>query len=129
MNARMQWVRDHDAGKLLIIGLATIPVFLLVILASDNRLFAVVALAGMACWGVGGYWLGNWKWLLIPLVAILVEIVCAIPVSLATPTAGETPVSIVLESWFWAGLPALIGAGAGYGIKRWSVGATSAPQG
>lgn len=127
MNTTLQWVREHDSGKLLVIGLAAIPVILLAILASNGQLFELVVVGGMICCGVGAYWLGNWKWILIPLVAMLAEIVIAIPFSLLDPNAVETPVSIVLESWFWAGVPAFIGAGVGYLIRRGSA-AAAAPK-
>lgn len=129
MNASMQWVRDHDSGKLLMVGLVAIPVLFLAIFGPGDSSGILALLAGVGFCGVGGYWLGNWKWILIPLVVMLVEIVIAIPLSLADPNAMETPISIILEAPFWTGIPALIGAGAGYGMKRWSVASTSAPKG
>ena len=51
---------------------------------------------------------------------MLVEIVCAIPAVMRDPSAGETPISSVLEAPIWTGLPALIGASAGYLFKRGS---------
>jgi hypothetical protein len=113
------WVNQHDAVKLLLITLVMIPVMGLAI-ATSNGLepFVYIVLAGMALCGAAAYWLGNWKWILIPVLAMLVEIAWAIPAVLRDPDAMETPLSIVLESPFWSGLPALIGAGVGYLIKR-----------
>jgi hypothetical protein len=45
---------------------------------------------------------------------MLVFIVLAIPMVIQDPGTGETPFSIVLESPFWAGMPALTGALFGY---------------
>lgn len=118
MNATMQWVRQHDSGKLLLIALAVIPVILLAIFGPGAASYSLALLAGMALCGVGGYWLGSWKWILIPLVVMLAEILIAIPLSLNDPNPVETPISIILEAPFWTGIPALIGAGVGYGIKR-----------
>jgi hypothetical protein len=64
------------------------------------------------------YWLGNWKWIFIPLLTMLVEIACAVPAVMRAPQGGETPISIVLEAPFWTGIPALIGAGTGYLFKK-----------
>ena len=53
-----------------------------------------------------------------PFLAMLVELAWAIPASLRYPHAIETPLSLVLEAPFWTGIPACIGAGVGYPIKR-----------
>lgn len=115
----VQWVNRHDSVKLILITLAMFPVMRVAIAAAnDLDPFFWVVLAGMALCAAAAYWLGNWKWLLIPLLAMLMEIVCAIPISLRDPNAMETPLSIVLEAPFWTGIPTLIGAGIGYLIKR-----------
>jgi hypothetical protein len=56
-------------------------------------------------------------WFLVPLVVIGVEVVIGIPTTRLDPTAGETPISVVLEAPFWTGMPALFGALVG-GIVR-----------
>jgi hypothetical protein len=117
MNAVAMWANRHDYAKLILITLAMIPVMLVVVATADDLSWFLV-LAGMALCAVAAYWLGNWKWILIPVLAMLVEIVCAVPAVMRDPNAGETPISIVLEAPFWTGLPALIGAGVGYLIKR-----------
>jgi hypothetical protein len=117
MNRIATWANRHDYTKLIVITLAMIPVMLLVVATADD-LSLFLVLAGVALCGVAAYWLGNWKWILIPVLAMLVEIVCAVPAVMRDPNAGETPISIVLEAPFWTGLPALIGAGAGYLFKR-----------
>lgn len=124
MNATVQWVRQHDSGKLLLIALVAIPVLLLAIFGPGASSYSLALLAGLVFCGVGGYWLGNWKWILIPLVVMLVEILIAIPLTLVDPNAGESPISVILEAPFWTGIPALLGAGVGYGIKRGVVAAT-----
>ncbi|NTU84751.1 MAG: hypothetical protein HGA45_36205 [Chloroflexales bacterium] len=124
MNRTAVWVNTHDSGKLLLIALAAIPVLLLAIFGPGASSASLALLVGMALCGVGAYWLGNWKWILIPLVVMLVEILIAIPLSLADPNPGETPISVILEAPFWTGIPALIGAGVGYGIKRGVAAAT-----
>jgi hypothetical protein len=117
MNRVAMWVNHHDYAKLMLITLAMIPVMLLAVATADDLSWFLV-LAGMALCAVAAYWLGNWKWLLIPVLAMLVEIICAVPAVMRDPNTGETPVSIVLEAPFWTGLPALIGAGVGYLFRR-----------
>lgn len=113
------WVNRHDSVKLMLITLAMIPsMFVAVSSSNDPDPMLFIRLAGVTFCGVAAYWLGNWKWILIPVLAMLVEIAWAIPASLGDPNAMETPLSIVLEAPFWTGIPALIGAGVGYIIKR-----------
>jgi hypothetical protein len=125
MNTVAMWTNRHDYAKLILITLVMIPVMLVAVAAASPDvfgsvvspdLFGPVVLAGMALCAVAAYWLGNWKWIFIPLLAMLVEIVLAVPVSLRDPNAGETPISIVLEAPFWTGIPTFIGAGVGYVI-------------
>lgn len=118
MNASMQWARQHDAGKLLLIALAMVPVLLVFFLGTGPESARVALLGGLAICGCGAYWLGNGKWALIPLVVMLLGIVVAIPVSLADPSLGESPLSIILEAPIWTGIPALMGAAAGHVIRR-----------
>jgi hypothetical protein len=56
--------------------------------------------------GLAAYWLGNWKWIFIPVFAMLVEIACAVPIVMQDRSAPETSISIVLEAPFWTGAPA-----------------------
>jgi len=119
MDAIVVWINRHDTVKLILIMLVMLPVMGWGITTSDGlEPFIYILLIGMALCGVAAYWLGNWKWCLIPLLAMLVEIAWAIPAALRDPNALETPVSIILEAPFWSGLPAFIGAGVGYLIKR-----------
>lgn len=114
-----RWVNYHDSVKLILITLAMVPAMLMIVPNSDNSsLFPAFVLVGVAFCGIVAYWLGNWKWICIPLIAMLVEIAVAVPIALRDPQALETPMSIVLEAPFWTGLPALLGAGIGYAIKR-----------
>jgi hypothetical protein len=85
-------------------------------LLGPREMFAVIAGLGVAVSAIGGYWLGA-RWFLVPLVAMGVEIVIGVPATLLDPSAGETPISVVLEAPFWTGLPALVGAVVG-GIVR-----------
>ena len=121
------WAKGHDYAKLILITLVMLPVMFVAVAAASPDLFSStvspdlfgpVVLAGMALCGVAAFWLGNWKWILIPLLAMLVEIAFAVPVTLRVPNAGETPISVVLEAPFWAGIPTLIGAGVGYLCRR-----------
>lgn len=116
---RASYWRRNDGAKLLVIGLAMLLGMPVLIAAANgpNTFLAALAL-GLAACGLAGYWLGSWKWIFIPLLAMLAEIIFAIPLSLLDPQPVETPISIVLEAPFWTGLPALIGAGAGYLIRR-----------
>lgn len=120
---RALWVNQRDTVKLILVTLVMIPFMLVAVsvagtTADNDLLFPVVGLIGMAICAGAAYWLGNWKWILIPVLAMLVEIAVAIPAVIREPTGGETPISIVLEAPFWTGLPALVGAGIGYLIKR-----------
>lgn len=116
-----EWTHDHDSRKLIVIGLVMVPLMLAAI-SSDDMLVAIMLLGIVLC-GYAAYWLGNWKWIFIPVLAMLVEIVCAIPLVMRNQSGGETPISIVLEAPFWTGLPTLIGAGVGYAVKRGQGGA------
>ena len=119
MDSLTRWINRHDGLKLALLVLAMVPVMLVAIGASDNLdPLMGIWLLGVALCAAGGYWLGNWKWVLIPLLAMLVEIALAIPASLRDPNALETPLSIVLEAPFWTGIPALLGAAIGYGLSR-----------
>lgn len=119
MKVFVSWVNRHDSLKLFLITLVMIPYMRLVMTASgDLDPFCFAVFGGVTLCGVASYWLGNWKWILIPFLAILVEIAWAIPASLSDPNAMETPLSIVLEAPFWTGMPTLIGSGVGYLIKR-----------
>lgn len=114
-----QWARQHDSAKLALVALAFLLVMPLLIASGNSQNTAIVGLIlGLCLCGVAGYWVGNWKWIVIPLLAMLAEIVYAIPLTMQDPGGIESPVSVVLEAPFWTGLPALIGAGAGYLIRR-----------
>jgi hypothetical protein len=114
MNEAAQWANHHDWVKLGLFALLMFPVFFVAGVASGTPLFWVTVLLGVALCGVFAYWVGNPRWLFIPLLAMLVFIALAIPMVTQDPGTGETPFSIVLESPFWAGMPALIGAVVGY---------------
>lgn len=86
------------------------------VLLGPPDMFLVIAGLGMAVSAIGGYWLGA-RWFLVPLVVMGVEIVIGVPTTLLDPTAGETPISVVLEAPSWTGLPAFDGALVG-GIVR-----------
>lgn len=114
-----KWSDRYDVVKLLYFTLALIPMMMLGIKVSDGlELFSLLALVGVVLCGVVAYWLGNWKWLFIPLLTMAVEIACAIPVALQDPHPLETPISIIAEAPFWTGLPALLGASVGYVLRR-----------
>jgi hypothetical protein len=83
------------------------------------ELFFFVLAIGIAFSGVAGFWLGA-RWLLVPLIAMGVEILIAAPATLVDPSAGETPISVVLEAPFWTGIPAFVGALVG-GISRLAI--------
>lgn len=117
VNSVVAWVNRHDVAKLLLITIAAVPVILLTVLGPSG-VFLVVLLAAPALWGVGGYWVGNRTWLFIPLGAMAVEIAIAIPLTLADPQAGETPLSVILEAPFWTGAPALVAAWVGHRMRR-----------
>jgi hypothetical protein len=119
MNTITMWANRHDYAKLILITLAMM-FFMLLVLASllANMDCMPLLLAGMGFCFVAGYWLGNWKWILIPLLAMLMEIAVFVPVVMRDPSGGETPISVVVEAPFWTGLPALIGASTGYLKKR-----------
>jgi hypothetical protein len=119
MQTVTMWANHHDYAKLILITLAMM-LFMLIVLASllANCAGMPLLLAGMVLCGYAGYWLGNWKWILIPLLAILMEIAVFVPVVMRDPSGGETPISVVVEAPFWTGLPALIGASTGYLKKR-----------
>ena len=118
MNAVAHWANQHDWAKLLLMSLALVVIMILVQAVGENVLVLALMLSGIALCGVVAYWLGNRKWILIPLLAMLVFIILAVPAVMIFPGSGETPFSMVIESPFWAGLPALIGAGAGMGIHK-----------
>lgn len=116
MNEAVRWANSHDWVKLGLFTLLMFPVMLLAGVAGGTPLFWTVVVVGVLLCGAFAYWIGNPRWLFIPLLAILVFIALAVPMVLQEPGAGETPFSIVLESPFWAGLPALTGAVFGYVI-------------
>jgi hypothetical protein len=117
MASVIAWVNGHDPAKLLIIAIGTVPMILVAISGSD-AIVLVLLLAAAAIWGGGGYWVGNRTWLLIPLVAMAVEIAIAIPFTLADSHAEETPLSVIVEAPFWTGIPALLAAWVGQRLKR-----------
>jgi hypothetical protein len=79
------------------------------VLLGPPDMFLFVLAAGMGLSAIAGYWVGA-RWFLVPLVAMGVEIIIAVPATLLAPTGGETPISVVLEAPFWTGLPAFVGA-------------------
>jgi hypothetical protein len=95
-------------AKLLTVAALSALVVAGVLLATPDTFFFVLAL-GIAFSAVCGYWLGA-RWFLVPLVAMVVEIAIAVPLTLFNPSGGETPISVVLEAPFWTGVPALVGA-------------------
>lgn len=116
--------------KILVIAALMAPVMLWVLLTNGRAvpfvppevlslLFLPVAAYGFGVCALGGYWLGGRvRWLLVPLLAMGIELAFAIPMTLADPTGGETPFSVVLEAPFWTGAPALVGAMLG-AAARW----------
>jgi hypothetical protein len=102
------------AKLLTIAGLSALPIAGVLLAPPDMFLFVLAV--GMGLSAVAGYWLSA-RWFLVPLVAMGVEIIIAVPATLLAPTGGETPISVVLEAPFWTGLPAFVGALFG-GIVR-----------
>ena len=64
------------------------------------------------------YWLGNWKWILIPLLAVLAAFAIMAPAVAYNPAVSGGDSGFILELPFWFGLPALFGAGLGYLFKN-----------
>jgi hypothetical protein len=89
------------------------------VLFSDGRYYSLVLAYGVGICALGGFWLGGRKWLLVPLLAMAVELIFAIPATIGDPTGGETPISVILEAPFWTGLPAFVGASIGALVRRW----------
>jgi hypothetical protein len=104
------------AKLLTIAGLSALAIAGALLGPPDMFMFLVIAGLGMAVSAIGGYWLGA-RWFLVPLVVMGVEIVIGVPATLLDPTAGETPIGVVLEAPFWTGLPVFVGALVG-GIVR-----------
>jgi ABC-type proline/glycine betaine transport system permease subunit len=119
MDAIMRWAERHDWAKLLLFVPTALLIMILgaVVLAVADSWIVIVGFGGMVLCGMFGYWLGNWKWLVIPVLAILAELMVAIPLALAAPNAVEGPVSIVLEAPFVIGFPAWLGAGVGCAVR------------
>jgi hypothetical protein len=116
MLAGKQWVNHHDWVKL---ALMTLLMFVFMLLAVTETIpFLLALILGVVLCVGAGYWLGNRKWLLIPLLAMLVEITVAIPTVIGATNPEETPFSIILEAPFWTGIPALVGAGVGYALRK-----------
>lgn len=106
-------------AKALVIAALLVPVMLWVIFTGGGPDgFPLVLAYGLVVSALGGFVLGGWKWLLVPLLAMGVELVFAIPATLLGPGGGETPISVILEAPFWTGIPALFGAGIGTTV-RW----------
>jgi hypothetical protein len=116
MDTILTWSNRSDSRKLALITLVMFPL-MLVALSSDDLLVGIMLLGAVLC-GYAAYWLGNWKWIALPLLAMAVEIICAVPLVMRNQGAGETPVSVILEAPFWTGIPTFIGAGVGYLAKR-----------
>lgn len=75
MYAVTHWANQHDWAKLLLISLALGVIMLLVEGMGESVFLFVLLLSGITLCGVVAYWLGNWKWILIPLLAMLVFII------------------------------------------------------
>ena len=113
-NARVDWTVWR---KLIVIAALMTPVMLWA-LFSNGQFFTLVLAYGIGISALGGFWLGGWKWLLVPVLAMGVELAFAIPATMLDPTGGETPVSVILEAPFWTGVPAFVGAMIG-AVVRW----------
>jgi hypothetical protein len=115
----MKWLRALDSwalrGKLLVTAGLTAPVIVALFLA-DEQGFPLVAVLGLTLWALAGFWIGTPAFLLVPLVAMAVEIAIGIPATLIHPV-GESPVSVILEAPFWAGVPSLIAASIGGALR------------
>ncbi len=115
----MKWLRALDSwrlrGKLLLIAGLTVPVIVALFL-TDERGFPFVAVLGLTLWAVAGFWIGTPGFLVVPLVAMAVEIAIGIPATVIH-SVGESPVSVVLEAPFWAGMPSLIAATIGGALR------------
>jgi hypothetical protein len=120
---RLRETLDHWPlwAKCLAIATLMAPVMLWVLLTSGGGgSFPLVLAYGLGVSALGGFVLGGWKWLLVPLLAMAVELAFAIPATLLEPGGGETPVSVILEAPFWTGIPALVGAAIGVAARRLS---------
>jgi ABC-type proline/glycine betaine transport system permease subunit len=119
MEALLQWASQHDWRKLLLFVPTALLIMILgaVVMALADSWIVIVGVGGMVVCGMFGYWLGSWKWLFIPVLAMLAEIMVALPLILAAPGAVEGPVSVVLEAPFVIGFPAWLGAGVGCAVR------------
>ena len=126
---RLNQIRQVDTWpvwrKLLVAAGLTAVVIPGVLLIPDA--FLLFLTLGLIVCALAGYWLGMPACLLVPLVAMGVEILIGIPATLMQP-GGETPVSVILEAPFWTGVPSLIGAliGASLRARLWT--AADAPM-
>ena len=104
--------------KLILLAALMVPVMLWAVLTTTGGLFVVVLVYGVGVCALGGYLLRGWTWLLVPLLAMAVELAFAVPATMLDSSGGETPFSVVLEAPFWTGMPALFGAVIGVAM-RW----------
>ena len=101
--------------KLLVIA-ASVAGAIAGVLLSVPDAFPFFLILGLIVCVVAGFWLGPRAWFLVPLVAIGIEILIGVPTTVLYPD-GETPISVVLEAPFWAGIPSLVGALIGAGLR------------
>ena len=87
----------------------------------DGRYFTVFLIYGLGVCALGGYWLGDRTWPLVPLLAMGAFLALALPTARLGRLGEELPLSLLLASPFWAGLPALVGSLIGVALRRLAV--------
>ncbi len=103
--------------KVAIVAALLVPVMAWVVFG-DGSYFPLFLAYGLGVCALGGYWLGGLTWLLVPLLAMGTFLALAIPMAWRGQLGDETAFSMLLESPFWAGLPALVGSLVGVAL-RW----------
>lgn len=105
--------------KILVIAALLVPALAWVVFSEGTTLpvFLLCLAYGLGVSALGGYWLADRTWLLVPLLAMGLFLTFAIPAAAIGEIGGETPFSMIVEAPFWAGAPAFIGALVGAALR------------
>ena len=113
------WANRHDYAKLILFTLAMIAyIFIVIALGSAGIEGLWILFIEFGICAVGAYWLGNWRSILVPLLAVLVAFAILVPAVGYNPALSGGDSGFIAEIPFWFGVPALFGAGVGYCALR-----------
>ena len=100
MNTITMWTNRHDYAKLILITLAMILFMLIVVALGSAGIEGMpILFIELVLCTVAARWLGNWKWIVIPLLAVLAAFAIMAPAAAYNPAVSGGDSGFIRLDW------------------------------